>query len=415
MSEHDSEYEIENSLENEEQDISISQVGENIKQPLSTLRIILISFAMIFLFILVITSGDDNSENDKKIQFTEEEYEVKKTYIPRRPEKPIEKKKNTPKRPDKKTLSQIPKNDSNKPTQAELEALRKAHDLMLRRKHSPIVLVNKQNSKNKKVTRGNRSDIKKIFSNASNELSEFEKNSDKRMDSLLKSTKEMMNRDNKKEKSTPFTSGKSTLGNIETSKTITVEANYITDLSYKIFQGKVIPAILETAIQSDLAGMLRAIVSEPVYSEDGNSLLIPKGSRLIGEYQGGIKQGKARIFIIWSRLVRSDGISIKIDSHNTDSIGVSGLAGYIDYHFLERFGASIMMSLISGFAQSGAQNDNQIYAMSDSFAKSSEVILENSIDIEPTLYVNQGEKINVFIAKDLNFKNALIIKHNKDI
>ena len=93
-------------------------------------------------------------------------------------------------------------------------------------------------------------------------------------------------------------------------------------------EGTLIPGILETAINSDLPGQIRAITSQDVYSFDGRRILIPTGTRLIGEYQSEVTRGQKRIFVIWTRLLRDDGVSVRLNSIGTDSLGRSGLTGH---------------------------------------------------------------------------------------
>lgn len=177
-------------------------------------------------------------------------------------------------------------------------------------------------------------------------------------------------------------------------------------------QGTMIAGILETAIQSDLPGMLRAIVSEDVHSFDGSQLLIPKGSRLIGRYKSGLVRGQARVFIIWNRLLRNDGVSINLGSFGTDDLGRSGLDGDLDTHFLERFGSSILLSMIDTGLKIGTnslENRNSATVAIESgndFSSAAEVALENSVAIPPTIHVDQGKRIKVFVGKDLDFSSV---------
>ena len=192
----------------------------------------------------------------------------------------------------------------------------------------------------------------------------------------------------------------------------TARAIQIQNLGSLITQGTMIPGILETAIQSDLPGMVRAIVSENVYGHDGAYILIPKGARLIGRYRSGLVRGQTRVFVIWNRVLRQDGVSINIGSMGTDDLGRSGLAGDLDTHFFERFGSSILLSLIDaglqiGVSSLGDQNSATVALESgDDFSKSSEIALENSIAIPPTIRVDQGKRIKVFVAKDLDFSEV---------
>ncbi|MFN9910766.1 MAG: TrbI/VirB10 family protein, partial [bacterium] len=80
-------------------------------------------------------------------------------------------------------------------------------------------------------------------------------------------------------------------------------------------------------------------------------MLIPAGSRLIGEYKSGIAQGQTRVFIVWTRLLRSDGVSVQLASIGTDSLGRAGSSGYVDNHYLERYGSAVLLSLVGGVSQ----------------------------------------------------------------
>jgi type IV secretion system protein VirB10 len=176
-----------------------------------------------------------------------------------------------------------------------------------------------------------------------------------------------------------------------------------------IAQGTMIAGILETAIQSDLPGMLRAIVSEDIYGFDGTELLIPRGSRLIGRYKSGLVRGQVRVFVMWNRILRTDGVSINLGSYGTDDLGRAGLDGDLDTHFLERFGSSILLSMIDTGMQIGANSlDNQNSATvaiesGQDVSSAAQVALENSIAIPPTIHVDQGKRIKVFVSKDLDF------------
>ena len=128
-------------------------------------------------------------------------------------------------------------------------------------------------------------------------------------------------------------------------------------------QGFMIRGILETAISSDLPGNVRATTTEDVYSFDGRRVLIPKGTMLTGEYRSGLNRGQSRIFIVWTRMLRADGVSLMLGSYGTDSLGRSGLTGEVDKHFLDKFGNAALLTITGGVAQFVAQlgqnNQNQ--------------------------------------------------------
>lgn len=185
-------------------------------------------------------------------------------------------------------------------------------------------------------------------------------------------------------------------------------------LNQIIAEGSLVHAILESAINSDLPGHLRAIVNESVYSEDGTNVLIPRGSRLIGQYKSGMLQGQSRIFAVWTRVITPQGISIQLGSPGVDRLGVAGMnADDINHHFWERFGNASLLSLIGAGAAnvglSGADQDNPISsyreALANSFAQSADQSLQEDNQIKPTLMIHQGKPIIVFVARDLHFES----------
>lgn len=193
----------------------------------------------------------------------------------------------------------------------------------------------------------------------------------------------------------------------------TVGASFIRSRAYMIPQGTMIRGVLETAIQSDLPGYVRATVANDVHSFDGSRLLIPKASRLIGQYKAGLVRGQTRLFVIWTRILRPDGASIMVGSPGTDPLGRAGLEGDLDTHFFKIFGASILLSLIDGAIDAAVestrdQGDNSTTIIDDgsSLNRASEIALENSINIPPTIHIDQGTPIQVFVAKDLDFRQV---------
>jgi type IV secretion system protein VirB10 len=176
------------------------------------------------------------------------------------------------------------------------------------------------------------------------------------------------------------------------------------DLGLMVPQGAVIPAVLETAINSDLPGYTRAVVSRDVYSFDGRNVLIPRGSRLIGQYRSATALGQSRAFVIWSRVVRPDGVSVQIGSPGTDELGRGGLTGEVQRHFLRRFGGSILLSVLNaGAAAIGGAPNTQIAIGSPAQANAAASSAQMGENIPPTIKVPQGEGIRIFVARDLDF------------
>ncbi|MDM8335619.1 TraB/TrbI/VirB10 family type IV secretion system protein [Wolbachia pipientis] len=132
-------------------------------------------------------------------------------------------------------------------------------------------------------------------------------------------------------------------------------------LGFMITQGKIVDAVLETAIDSDLQGMLRAVVSSNVYAETGDTVLIPKGSRLIGSYSFDSNVARARININWNRVILPYGIDIAISSPGADELGRAGIAGIVDNKIASALFSSILLAGVSiGSAFVGQKVSNLI-------------------------------------------------------
>lgn len=177
------------------------------------------------------------------------------------------------------------------------------------------------------------------------------------------------------------------------------------DLSTTVLEGGIISGVLETALNSDLPGFVRAIVSEDVRSFDGRKVLVPRGSRLVGQYRSGLAIGESRAFVIWTRLILPDGGSISLCSPATDTLGRSGLGGKVDRHFLQRFGSAILLSVIgAGLDAAVDDNGGQIVISSTTEAFSiAQTALAANVNIPPTIKVPQGAPIRIFVARDLRF------------
>jgi len=170
-----------------------------------------------------------------------------------------------------------------------------------------------------------------------------------------------------------------------------------------IAQGAVIPAILETALNSDLPGYARALVGRDVRSYDGSKVLIPRGSRLVGQYKSAPDTGQSRMLIVWTRLLRPDGVTIQLGSPTTDVLGEAGLSGKVDRHFLRRYGSAILLSLVGGLASAGGAANTVVIGTATQGTSAATVALQNDVKIPPTVRVPQGAPIQVFVARDLDF------------
>lgn len=183
-------------------------------------------------------------------------------------------------------------------------------------------------------------------------------------------------------------------------------AAHIGDLSSTVIEGTLIAGVLETAINSDLPGFTRAVVSDDVRSFDGTEILIPRGSRLIGQYRSGLAIGESRAFVVWTRLILPSGVAIKLASPVTDTLGRAGLGGKVDRHFLDRFGSAILLSIIGAGAEilaAESGNNSVIISSSAQAYGVAQTALQSSVNIPPTIRIAQGSPIRIFVARDLIF------------
>lgn len=188
----------------------------------------------------------------------------------------------------------------------------------------------------------------------------------------------------------------------------TVTAGLYGDPAWRINQGKFLHGVLETRISSELPGSVRAIVSRDTYSEDGSQVLVPAGSRLTGEYRASVTRGQSRVGVIWHRIARPDGVDVLISAPGTDRLGVSGVAGDVDTHWWERFGGSVLLSLIDAYGQD--QSNEAVSIVAGDGGNAAAIALQNSINIAPTITVDQGTEINIFVHQDIDFSQTRITR-----
>jgi len=178
-----------------------------------------------------------------------------------------------------------------------------------------------------------------------------------------------------------------------------------------VAMGTSIPCVLETALQSDQSGFATCVINRDVLSDNGRVVLLEKGTQVIGEYRGGLKRGQSRLFVLWNRAKTPVGVIITLASPATDAIGSAGFDGYVDDHWLERFGSALLLSIVSDASQIAGQrlesNTNiQANDTTQSGKTGAAIAVEQSINIPPTLIKHQGELVNIMVGRDLDFSQV---------
>ena len=174
-----------------------------------------------------------------------------------------------------------------------------------------------------------------------------------------------------------------------------------------VVQGTMIQAVLETAIDSQLAGPVRAMVSEDVHAYDGSRVLIPRGSRLIGRYQSGVDIAQQRITIAWDRIILPDNQTVEISAFGGDELGRSGTTGFVDSRFGTRFGSAALISLIGTLPTVAAESTEDartadaLEGTAESLQDSTQSVIGEYLSVAPVIHVDQGARVTVMVDRDL--------------
>jgi type IV secretion system protein TrbI len=178
---------------------------------------------------------------------------------------------------------------------------------------------------------------------------------------------------------------------------------------YVVQAGTVIPAALLTGIQSDLPGQVTAQVTEQVFdTPTGKFLLIPQGSRLIGQYDSQVSFGQKRVLLVWNRIMLPDGKSIVVErQQGADARGFSGLEDEVDYHWWDLIKAAALSTLLSIGAEVGSDSDESDLVRAlrrgsqDSINNTGQQLVRRQLNIQPTLTIRQGFPVRVIVNRDL--------------
>ena len=185
------------------------------------------------------------------------------------------------------------------------------------------------------------------------------------------------------------------------------EARALPDRNFLITAGSFIPCVLQSAMDSSQPGYVSCIVPRHVYSDNGRVVLMEKGTKIVGEYQGGLNRGEYRLFVLWTRAVTPRGIAIDVASPATDALGRGGMDGRVNTFFWQRFGTALLFSLVEDAATVGAE------AVGNSASNTTRVpsdaastILQQNAQIRPVLRKNQGEDVGITVAQDFDFSTV---------
>lgn len=180
---------------------------------------------------------------------------------------------------------------------------------------------------------------------------------------------------------------------------------------YIITKGNTIDCVLNTKFNSTVVGMLSCTVTRNIYGASGRVVLIDRGSKVSGEYKGGIEQGQNRVFVLWNRIETPRGVIININSPAAGALGEGGMDGRIDTKFWARFGGAMLVSLVSDMGKAASEaaaekaigGNVHIERTSDTAQDMMKAELEKSVDIPPSLIKHQGDRLSIYVARDVYF------------
>ncbi len=209
---------------------------------------------------------------------------------------------------------------------------------------------------------------------------------------------------------------------------VNVKTTFVENRTNVVAQGKLLTAVLETAINTEVPGSVRAIVSRDVYGEAGNEVLISRGSRLFGTYSSQVTRGQGRVQINWTRLIRPDGVDLAISSVASDKFGRAGISGDVDNKYAATIANSVLTSIlaVSGVAlaeslignngsntttvnpqqgtttTTGNASTQAVYNVSKAITDTVGRIVNDTVNVSPAIRVPQGTRVTVIVNSDMN-------------
>ncbi|MDO5757205.1 MAG: TrbI/VirB10 family protein [Rhodobacterales bacterium] len=204
-----------------------------------------------------------------------------------------------------------------------------------------------------------------------------------------------------------LTSNESFMAQAATQSYETVSATRIAAPDRTIVQGTTLNAVLETAVSTELPGVIRAVVTDNVMSYDGTNVLLPQGTRLIGSYNSDVSVVQGRVQMAWNRAVTPEGVSVELGGYGADALGMSGQAGTVDTRFRQRFGSAALISLMGAAPEllvdrsTDGRRSDWAEDAGDDITNASGGALDEYLSAGPVIYIDQGTYLTVIVNRDL--------------
>ena len=179
--------------------------------------------------------------------------------------------------------------------------------------------------------------------------------------------------------------------------------------------------ILTTRIVNELPGLTSCTLTQNLYGADGKVILLERGSEISGEYGVSNQTGQRRLFIVWTRVRTPEGVEVDIQSPAADPLGTSGVPGYLEQRWVERIGAALLVSVMKDTLALALERAAPTTTSSSVVVQPgqntvqtgqdlAEQVLKQTINTRPTLYINEGTRVSVFVARDLDFSPVYRLK-----
>lgn len=189
-----------------------------------------------------------------------------------------------------------------------------------------------------------------------------------------------------------------------------VSAGRLPNRNFLITAGMQIPCVLQTAMDSTQPGLTSCIIPRDVWSANGNVILMEKGTRVLGEYNGGFTLGQRRIFVLWNRAITPSGISVSLGSPAADALGRAGMGGQVETFFWQRFGGALLLSIVGDAGDAVSNRVSGVDQTMQTPNAAAAIAAQDSQRIRPRLRAPQGQEMTIMVARDVDFSSVYSLR-----
>jgi type IV secretion system protein VirB10 len=152
------------------------------------------------------------------------------------------------------------------------------------------------------------------------------------------------------------------------------------------------------------------VIPHDVWSANGQVILMEKGTRVLGEYQGGFSTGEHRIFVLWNRAITPAGVSVSLGSPAADQLGRAGMGGQVDTFFWQRFGGALLLSIVGDASSAVSNRVSGVDQTTQAPNSAAAVAAQDSQRIRPRLRAPQGREMTIMVARDVDFSSVYSLR-----